>query len=171
MMLLRLLWAELKQRVESLGDRLAPLTKWTRDPRFAISAAVVGVGFLIVMAVYVSLPQRVRPSERQAYYYDLRTREMFVDSAVQTSPILSPSDREQGQAPSGVRAHVYACGDNSDTSSRFIGFLETSGDQGVFVRRLTDDEWVKMKSEAGFAIIREAGGRCGEGVDAVKCEP
>ena len=94
-----------------------------------------------------------------------------MDSEVQTPPILSPSDREQGQDPSGVRAHVYACGDSSDPSSQYIGFLETSGDQGVLVRRLTDDDWVKMKSEAGFAINREASSRCGDDVSAVKCEP
>lgn len=171
MMLLRLLWAELKQRLESLGDVLAPLAQRSREPRFAVSAAVAGVGFLIVMAIYVSLPQRVRPSERLAYYYDLRTQELFVDSAVQTPPILSPTDGEQDQAPSGVRAHVFGCGDSSDPSNRYIGFLETSGDQGVLVRRVTDEDWVKMKSEAGFAIIHEAGGRCGEGEDAVRCEP
>ncbi len=52
-----------------------------------------------------------------AYFFDTLTGELFVAPIASVAPIDAPSG---GQA---VRAHVFSCGDCSDMSQLFVGYL------------------------------------------------
>jgi hypothetical protein len=82
-------------------------------------AAMGGVVAVLVAALFLIVARLGDDASGAAYnygfYYDLSTRELFVDSNRQLPPI------RDGQ---GVAAHVFSCGQCEDKASRVIGWLE-----------------------------------------------
>jgi hypothetical protein len=114
--------------------------------------------------------------EGQAWFYDLKTRQLFPAPARSIPPIDAPS----GSA-AGVRAYVYACGESQVPGDRVIAFLEEltpdgkqevekyvkqAGSQaaiGSAMERVGDEvlvsspekeEWVPKNSPEGLSIMK-----------------
>jgi hypothetical protein len=50
------------------------------------------------------------PDTRQAYYFDPQTRQIYVGPSSGIAPIHAPSDAENTEEPTGVRAYIFCCG-------------------------------------------------------------
>lgn len=111
--------------------------------------------------------------EPQAYFYDLHTGQLFTAPAGTPGAIQRPGGTYNGH-PAGVRAHVFACGQCSDASKHFIGWLEIDGlsigkqpateeDETVYIRRVDGTQWVSSESAVGEQITSEAISQCGSG--------
>lgn len=114
-----------------------------------------------------------------AYFYDQNTRELFVLPANTTGPVDRPSGTFQGE-PAGVRAHVYACGQCSDESLRFIGYLSKPlpPDQQPkneppleLVKRPKDEMWYRSDSPEAGRITGAPIRRCKGTARANYCRP
>ena len=98
------------------------------------SAVVTIVAVLLLIVALLMLVNTCRgpsapPAVTRNYYYDMNKNELFVGEANQIPPIQTesgPYSPAEGapQMGAGVKAYVFACGDCSDPSKRFIGYLE-----------------------------------------------
>lgn len=139
-----------------------------------MAGAVALVSFGWVAWHLASPPGYTPPSpEPQAYFYDLHTGELLTAPDNTVGPIQRPGGPVDGHA-AGVRAQVFACGQCSDASKRFIGWLEIDGPsigkppateeaEAVYIRRVDDSEWYSSESAAGQKITSEALSQCGSG--------
>ncbi|MBI1368426.1 MAG: hypothetical protein GC162_07195 [Planctomycetes bacterium] len=114
----------------------------------------------------------------KAYFYDVKTKEYFVDSATKIPPIKSAAGNDA------VRAHFFTCNDCGD-NNRFIGYYEKYEPQvkakldarlakqdadaefyeEAFQGRLysTDGiKWVAAESPEGFKIVEDLMKKCPE---------
>lgn len=130
------------------------------------------------------------------YYYDLGSGELFVDWSNEIPPVKAPSGPDANNMPQGVRAYVFSCGDCSDESQRFVGWLETYTPEvkqmlltprkrdslqeqeyldfiksGHLVRLTDSDAWVPADSEAGFSVTASVEARCGPQGQSRPCFP
>lgn len=119
----------------------------------------------------------------RAYFYDMDTGKLYVDSAMKNPPTKAPSGGE------GVIAHVFTCADPADESKRFIGFLEKytpeyqkTRDQGQamlpsmaarhqLIRAPEGGDWVPLDSEGGQRILAALAARRKPGENMVSCVP
>lgn len=96
---------------------------------------LVSVVLLILAAAYVIFKPgagAVAPQPRDRFYYDLGSDardpidRLFRSRDADVPPIPAPSGKKMPNgAEAGVIAEVFACGDCSDRSRIFIGWLET----------------------------------------------
>jgi hypothetical protein len=125
--------------------------------------------------------------ENLVYFYDQNTGELFSAPADELGPVERPSGKYRG-IPAGVRAIVYACGQCSDESKRYVGWLEIpvealpeaerpprpdgAGPPDVFVviRRPEDEKWAWADGPEGEKII-EGTNRCQPGTRKNYCTP
>jgi hypothetical protein len=98
------------------------------------NSAVVTIGavLLLIVALVVMMRQCGTPHYpgqiEQVWFYDLNTKQLFAGKRDEIPPIETPSGPyalpDGTQIPAGVRAYVFACGDCSDESKRFIAYVE-----------------------------------------------
>jgi hypothetical protein len=119
----------------------------------------------------------------QAYFYDMGTGKLYVDSALKNPPTEAPSGAE------GVIAHVFTCADPADETKRFIGFLEKytpeyqkMRDKGQamppsmaakhqLIRAADGGDWVSLDSQGGQKILAGLAARRKPGENMVSCVP
>jgi hypothetical protein len=118
-----------------------PESWWTRNWSWVVVVGgCVGVfcvasGFIVVMLVVrvnqfpgQTAAMMTPPPIASNYYYDLNTQQLFVDDAELIPPIHTASGEyvaaDGAGSGAGVKAYVFACGDCSDPTKRFIGYLE-----------------------------------------------
>ena len=61
----------------------------------------------------------------KSYYFDLKTGELFVDSAGKDVPF------KRSNGDDAVLAHVYSCGDCGKEGDRFVGYYEALSQEAV----------------------------------------
>lgn len=94
------------------------------------NSAVVTIGAVVLLlvalgAIVFQMRPRTYARVVSVYYYDLNTGKTFVGPSDKMPPIPAPSGPLEGMGgDAGVRAYVFACGDCSDESKRFVGWLE-----------------------------------------------
>jgi hypothetical protein len=82
--------------------------------------AVAALGALAVLASFIYLGfHKHKQIKDQAWFYNLKTKQLFPASGRSVPPI----DTESGP-DTGVRAYVYSCADNPNSTQRVIAFLE-----------------------------------------------
>jgi hypothetical protein len=142
--------------------------------------AVLGVAAVSVLLLtgalvrfFRSAPPPAFQEGRQAWFYDVNTRELFLASRKKTGPIEAPSGPTPDGELAGFRAHVYGCVLDPNESELFVGFLErpdpdsdtkaAASDIRDFdrwarsrlIRRVDDKQWVRVMSPEGQAILNE----------------
>lgn len=158
----------------------------------AVVILVLSLGF-IIMNSNKKGPRRVV----ELYYYDMNTGELFVGPSDQYAPIDAPSGPTADGQPAGVRAYVFSCGDCSDKSSHYIGYLERYSpeakerirrmnenpeslseedhyydyDQGRFVMVPDKTSWLEANSEAGIEAASQVTASCPEDSIPRSCYP
>ena len=89
---------------------------------------VISVAVLILALGWIVQEVRFRWNRSavipDAWFYDLNTGQLFRAKSNGLPPIAAPSGPLPNGEHAGVRAKVFACGDCSDPSNRFIGWLE-----------------------------------------------
>lgn len=139
----------------------------------SISAIVIFlmVGF-VAWRVWGGSASEEKPTA-DVYYYDLNTLQLFTAPADSPCPLATPSGDYQG-GPAGVRAHVLACGQCSDASQRYVGWLEkpqpTGDSEDVLVASAEDLKWVLASSPEGERILNKAMTGC-DGKQVNLCRP
>jgi hypothetical protein len=173
------------------------------------SALLTVVAILITVLSMASLLWNSRGAGSsqalRSYYYDLGSEKpegldrLFPGERSAIAPIASPSGKqgENGELM-GVRAMVYSCGECTDRSSLFIGYLETltpparlameklreaaggppnlqmmaTAESGTLVRSLEGkDQWYPRRSPEGMTIVNAARSHCGEDNPPQPCYP
>jgi len=102
------------------------------------NSAVITIGAVLVLigALYAIIKQQWGPGTTykpiDVFYYDMSLTSgsemdrLFSGKSNEFPPIEAPSKAKTPDgSPTGVRAWVFSCGDCSDKSKWFIGFLET----------------------------------------------
>lgn len=159
-------------------ERLATLRRWiNRNPKIVIGVTLVSVLILLVIIVWLLLPEKGIESQqhKRDWFYDLNTGRLFVARAGQIPPIQAPSGPLPDGQPAGVKAYVFSYMDEPNEAERFIGFLETTDPnakketsavvelkvggvegwgRGKLIRRLQDRQWVPANSVKGRAILK-----------------
>ena len=169
---------EIRHKIERLRDgyeRLHVKDAINENPRTVMGVTVFSVLLLALVLLLVGRepPGRRYKAGKQAWFYDLNTGELFVDSSKQTGPIEAPSGPLFDGEPAGLKAHVYSYVLDPNASEHFVGFLERpdpqaevkqlASDQGNFpewargrlIRRVDDETWVSPTSRQGREIIQE----------------
>ena len=169
---------EIRHRLESLragtGDG-GIRGRINEHPGLAVGLAggsVVVVALVLFLALRPASPPAF-PQGKTAWFYDINTGRLFVDSPKKTGPIAAPSGPTPKGEPAGFRAHVYSYVLDPNESEVFTGFLErpdpdaqskpAAADmkdfprwaQGRLIRRVKDKEWVPAASPEGQAILEE----------------
>ena len=162
-----------------IGKRAALIT--------VVCVALISVSWFFLYKTLRSPPIPVT----YAYYYDLGTSSIFVDTADKVPPFASPSGKAGPKGePLAVRAFVFSCSNCDDESKRFVAYLQQYTPEGQkrvlelvandtsidsndmqadarnsgFVIRATDGElWYPPDSTEGDGIIREARAKCDRG--------
>jgi hypothetical protein len=160
----------------------------------AVVTVVAVVILIISLAVIIWYNQRgpSQPGQIAVYYYDLSAGKLI--TAKQND--IPPIDIKSG-AGMGVKAYVYSCGECSDASKRFVGYLEKLTDEakkarleqianpnaasgarrrdltnaGTMIRREKEGEWVAIDSDEGRAILNELREKCATGETLRQCLP
>jgi hypothetical protein len=151
----------------------------------AVVILILSLGFIIIQA----RPRSYTPRIVDVYYYDLGTGQTYLAKSNEIPPIPAPSGKL------GVRAHVFSCGDCSNPSDHFIGWLEMytreakeqltnpqppdpNGppaydvwERGHLVRAPDVDKWVPANGEEGFKIMEAMQTKCGSGGQPRPCFP
>jgi hypothetical protein len=116
------------------------------------------------------------------YFFDQNTKETFVVPANTPAPMDRPSGPFNGE-PAGVKAHVFACGQCSDETKRFVGYIEKPlppedrpppddpRSEVFLMKRPNDAKWVVSDSREAAAIVEEVFNRCAAGERANFCRP
>jgi len=162
--------------------------------------AVITIGAVVVLVICLGFIIRTIMGGSSSaggvvdvYFYDMNTGELFNAASNEFPPIQSPTD--EGDQLSGVKAHVYSCGDCGDKSSRFIGYLERytpeakakmeaardseqpimeevyEMNQGREIKRPDDAQWINDNSEEAMMLRDELRKRCNEGESVRNCFP
>lgn len=154
---------------------------------FTTIAAVLVLGFSIVMLWSVLQGATVKPVVHGEYFYDLGSSSrdpldrLFVARSDRQPPIESPSKVIMPDGTqAGVRAYVFTCGECSDRSTLFIGYLETVPppipgaripSSGRTVRTLDDSNWSPVSTPQGQKTILSPQTRCESEVRLKACQP
>ncbi len=173
------------------------LREWlNRHNVITISVAViVMIGALLWMVKGPYWGWSFSRSGPRAWYYDLNTSELFVASGKLTPPIHAPSGPLPSGREAGVRARVFAIGDCSDSSERFISWLEMhtpkakaemahrrsnggvdeqssiSFMDGLLVRAVDGGQWFPASSAQAKALFLTPRQKCPPGVILRPCMP
>lgn len=158
------------------------------------------------VAIFLQLPQpdaqqdnnAYKPRIVDVYYYDLGTGELFLAKSNEIPPIDAPSGPGPNNTPQGVRAYVFSCGDCSDKSQQFVGWLEMftpdakralssppkpdpNNPQGPEYYELWarghlvsvpgSGKWVQANSEEGFKVMESIQSKCGPNIAPKPCFP
>ena len=153
-----------------------------------IATAVMGVmifaalGFM-AMQIWSMLNPPPPPEDIvMGYFYDLNTKTLFEAPADSEIPMSRESGDFEGK-PAGVRAHVFACGQCSDESARFIGYLEKPlppedrpppddpRSEVTLIKREEDTKWVESDSREAERIRQAVYQRCTAGQRTNFCRP
>jgi len=169
------------------------LIQSNRSPVIGAAAAMLVLSLSIVTAAAWDGGHARNP---KLWYYDLETHELFT-SRRPLPPIAAPSN-DNTDAPTGVRAYVFACGAcSAKGEGEFIGYLETFSDeatdlyrrvengeelalneeelwktvsQGHRIRDEPNDRWVPFDNEDGRQIRANVATRC-PNTNATPCYP
>ncbi|MHC4175981.1 MAG: hypothetical protein ACYSWU_00645 [Planctomycetota bacterium] len=152
--------------------------------------ATAVAAFFVVRALTRPRGDSGRSWTTMAYFYDQNTGQLFEVPADTVGPIETDSGPYRGM-PAGVRAYVFACGQCSDESLRFVGHLEAPVDavpadaiagqpasegedaegEDMVIRRPADEKWVYPSSREGKAIIDEPQSKCSSDAPLNYCKP
>lgn len=100
--------------------------------------AVLVLCFALAFIIWNSSSNNRRYGPIDVYFVDLNTSEIFVARSDQIPPIAAPSDNDGGK--SGVRAHIFACGDcPSGLRGRTIDELADNEVFVAYLERYTDE--------------------------------
>ena len=175
-------WKYLRYEISYRWGRL-DVRKWIdQHPKIIIGIIIACVSLMLLIIVYQIRPVKILrfAEEEKAWFYDLNTGKLFVAKSDKVPPIKAPSGPLANGQPAGVRAYVFSYEDESDESTRFIGFLEIvdpnakkgeagsieSGasagvesikqwGKGRLIRRVDDEQWVLANSKEGIAILEK----------------
>lgn len=152
----------------------------------AVVVLIMSLAFIIISNSRPSYTPRVI----DVYYYDLDTNQLFIDKSDKYPPIPTPSGEMKG-----ARAYVFSCGDCSDESKRFVGYLEMYTpaaksalenpqpanpedmssidifEEGRMLRGVDSREWVKANSNEAFQTQDAVQTHCGAEVPPKSCMP
>ncbi len=164
-------------------------------------AATAAASLVLLLGCLLGLTQSLRGPNRQrreTYYFDLSTGELFAAAGGQITPVVNPHG--DSAEPTGVLAHVFACGSCADESARYIGWLSKHNEtrlqqlrekhggeltpealtlldlssDGILIRAAQgNDQWVTPSSPAGRQLVAAAQQqqRCGGGQSPQPCVP
>lgn len=144
-----------------------------------IILAAVLVIIAIALAWRQIVPSQPAPVRTPKYFYDLDSEMLLIDTNDNVPPFATPSGSVA------VAAHVYTCTACTE-DEQFIAYLTQYDDathdalaampleerthggadvqqlmqQGQLIRRLDDDQWVALDSEAGMTILQSPPLRC-----------
>ena len=94
------------------------------SPLVTIGAVLVLIVCLFVLLRQINPP--VPPPITKAWFFDLETNKLFIGPNAALPPIPTPSGKKDANgSDQGVRAIIFSCGQCSDESKRYIGYLET----------------------------------------------
>ena len=159
-------WYKIQEKYERLG-----LREWlTKNARIAIPILVAFILLSFIALLVKSTPDTIMQKEivHKAWFYDLNTKQLFVDEDTEIPPIAAPSGPLPDGQHAGVRAHVYCRGFGENQSKPFIGFLETYKTEPAtasdptsepkntrLIKRPKDEEWIIADSYMGRIIMDE----------------
>lgn len=84
--------------------------------------ALTAFGATCALVYYMFRPAPVPMT--YAYYYDLGTEQIFVDTREHVPPFPAPSGKTGPKGePLAVQAHVFSCTNCDNPSERFLGYL------------------------------------------------
>ena len=169
---------EIRHKIERLRDgyeRLHIKDSINENPRPVVGVTVCSVLLLAFVLLLVGRepPGRRYQAGKEAWFYDLNTGTLFVESSKKTGPIEAPSGPQPSGQPAGLKAHVYGYALAPNASECFVGFLEKpdphaeikplAWDRGDFqewargrlIKRVEDETWVSPTSRQGREIIQE----------------
>lgn len=169
---------EIRHKIERLREgyeRLQIKDSINENPRTVVGVTVCSVLLLALVLLLVGRETAVRRdmAGKQAWFYDLNTGELFVDSRKRTGPIEAPSGKQPNGEPAGLKAHVYSYVLDPNASEHFVGFLDMPDPQanakqlasdranfqewarGRLIKRVEDETWVLPTSRQGREIIQE----------------
>jgi len=169
---------EIHHKIERLRDHCEQLhikDSINENPRTVVGVTVCSVLLLglVLLLAGRETPERRYKTGKQAWFYDLNTGELFVDSSKQSGPIEAPSGKQPNGEPAGLKAHVYSYVLDPNASEHFVGFLEKPDPQanakqlasdrsqfpewarGRLIKRVEDEMWVSPTSRQGREIIQE----------------
>ena len=93
-------------------------------------------------------------SPKEAYFFDLQTRELFSAPLNARPPVAAPSD-SGGPGRSGVRASILSCESCDHKDSRYTGYLERAGGARRGAEPPRTDGWtavgaLQLRCRVGF---------------------
>jgi len=155
--------------------------------RYGITAALAALCLFLVLRWFLSGTggDTPPPPITKWYFYNVKTKKLFpVDAATE-----APIDTDSGPK-TGVRAMVFACGDCSDQTKHFIGYLQSrkpfqksmlNNDKSAkmfkpgvtmveVIREPDSNKWVLVNSKEGAKIQGKVQQRCGDQHTAI-CHP
>ncbi len=133
-----------------------------------MSLAVLG---LVVLLRSCESEPRQMWQVKQAWFYDVNTGKLFLESNDQVGPIEVPSGALDDGTPAGFRAHVYSYVLEPNQSELFVGFLECPVERKQdqvssqdmeneivwtktrLIKRVEDEEWVRASSHKGQDLL------------------
>lgn len=107
-------------------------------------ATIVAV-VLLVLALGIIVWQNKPASARdyRSFYYDLNTKEIFVDDGTKTTPFDRGSgtfEFHDGPQGSAVRAYIFTCGDPDDIKEGMsLAEIEAAGGYIAYLERMTPE--------------------------------
>jgi hypothetical protein len=176
--------------------KVSDIHNWVNNNSTLVTVATI----LILLGALTSIILQSRESNYappvvEAYFYDLSAEgtdplnKLFTGPSNQFPPVLSPTDKALGHTkPTGASAAVFACGDCSDKSRYFIGYLEIytedakEGIKQMLPLRIeaghllatVDNEknWVNFTTPEARKIRQSPKERCAEtNEEAMACSP
>lgn len=154
---------------------------WLNNNSAMVTILAVVVLILSLATIIITMrPASYTPRVIDVYYYDLDTKQLFVDKSDKYPPIATPSGGQKG-----ARAYVFSCGDCADESQRFIGYLEVYTpeakkilenpnadpaamadpidvyEDGRLLATEQGQQWHKASSVQGFEVMDAPQTRCG----------
>lgn len=102
---------------------------------------VAAVLLLFALGVIVWQNKGPTPREFQAFYYDLNTRSLFVESGVRTTPFERGSgtfEYPDGKKGSAVRAIIWTCNDPAEIEAGMtLAQIQAAGGFVAYLERMT----------------------------------
>lgn len=142
--------------------------------KLLIAIALLAVAGIAIAVTMSDGPEYAEAPE-QDYYYDLNTGELFAAPYRERLPAANPAT--PNAAPAGVIAYVFACGDCTAESDRFIAYLEVHDPRPTApaparIAAKPDGghpQWLDPRSPQAKQL-RDVASRC-NGAEPVRCRP